>query len=93
MSRIILYDNNNLQVVTGFDPMVGNFYQLFDKDLSYDTPDGEGLILEWSMANGLSVNYTDMKHSDNIQKIITNYMNNKFEDYTTDFNFIFLINK
>lgn len=93
MSRIVLYQNDNIEVITGFDPIVGEFYQIFDKDLCYETPEGEGLIFECSMANGITVNYTGINSSNNIQSIITGYLNDKHHDYTTDFNYIFLTNK
>lgn len=58
MSRITLYQDDRLTLVGGHDHMLGSFLQLFDKDLEHETPEGEGLVFDWSQGFGTEANYT-----------------------------------
>jgi hypothetical protein len=58
MSRIVFYQDDRLTAVKGVDHMLGSFLQLFDKELEHETPEGEGLILDWSEGFGLEINLT-----------------------------------
>ena len=38
--------------------MLGDFLQLYDNELQNETPEGEGLIFDWSQGFGTEANYT-----------------------------------
>lgn len=44
--------------VAGHDHMLGDFFQLYDNELRNETPEGEGLVFEWSQGFGIETNYT-----------------------------------
>lgn len=56
MSRIILHKGNRFTVVIGADHILKSFVQVYDKIKVNKTPEGEGLIFDWSVALGLEVN-------------------------------------
>jgi len=58
MSRITLYQDKRLTLIGGEDHMLGSFLQLYDKEKQDETPEGEGLIYDWSMFFGTETNYT-----------------------------------
>ena len=58
MSRKTIYQDQRLVLVTGHDHMLGDFIQLYDNDLISETPEGEGLIFDWSQGFGVEINYT-----------------------------------
>ena len=58
MSRITNYQDNKLTVVSGLDHVLGKFIQMYDRDMEEETPEGEGLVLDWSEGFGTSTNYT-----------------------------------
>lgn len=58
MSRNTIYHDQRLVLVTGNDHILGEFIQLYDNDLISETPEGEGLIFDWSQGFGTSTNYT-----------------------------------
>ena len=63
MSRNTVYQDDKISVVTGNDHMLGDFVQVFDKDLETETPEGEGLVLDWSDKFGFEVNCTGISSS------------------------------
>ena len=58
MSRYTNYQDERFTVVSGVDHILGNFIQMYDKTMQEETPEGEGLILDWSQGFGVSTNYT-----------------------------------
>lgn len=58
MSRVTIYQDQRLTLVGGHDHMVGDFLQLYDKELQNETPEGEGLVFDWSQGFGTESNYT-----------------------------------
>lgn len=58
MSRKTLYKDERLTLVGGLDHALGDFLQLFDKELMHETPEGEGLVFDWSTGFGTEVNFT-----------------------------------
>jgi len=61
MSRDVLYENERLTIVHGQDIALGEFYQIYDKELRNETPEGEGLVLDWSKLFGYEINLTGIK--------------------------------
>ena len=51
MSRTVEDINKRFTLITGDDHMVGKFIQLYDKLMSNETPEGEGLVFEWIEQN------------------------------------------
>jgi hypothetical protein len=60
MSRIILHNGNRFTVVAGIDHVLKSFVQVYDKTKENKTPEGEGLIFDWSVALGLEINKTNI---------------------------------
>ena len=58
MSRNTLHRDKRFHLVEGEDHVLGSFIQLFDKDMQDETPEGEGLVLDWSKMFGMERNYT-----------------------------------
>lgn len=75
MSRSTIYRDNRLTVVCGIDHVLGEFYQIFDKEMVDETPEGEGLVLDWSQQFGFEVNFTGQSKSLPMKEIIANYIN------------------
>ena len=48
MSRNTIFQNERITVVGGTDHAVGKFLQIFDNQMEFDTPEGEGLVYDWS---------------------------------------------
>jgi len=74
MSRQTLYQDSRLTVVGGEDHAVGKFLQLFDKDMQNETPEGEGLVFDWSTMFGIETNYTGYPQSMTPESIVDNYI-------------------
>jgi hypothetical protein len=72
MSRITTYQDSRLTAVKGVDHALGEFLQLFDKDV--ETPEGEGLVYDWSELFGVEVNFTGIPSSTPPQMIIDTYI-------------------
>ena len=70
MSRKTIYQDDRFTVVGGDDHALGKFLQVFDKEAEYDSPDGEGLILDWSEGFGMETNLTGEPSSLGAPKII-----------------------
>jgi hypothetical protein len=76
MSRKTLIQTDRLTLVGGMDHMLGKFLQLYDKDLEHETPEGEGLVFDWSERMGIETNFTGESNKESPETIITNYFNN-----------------
>jgi hypothetical protein len=85
MSRKTVYKDSRLTVVTGTDHALGLFYQLFDKEMENETPEGEGLVLDWSQFFGFEANYTGIPNSEGLIGIIEKYVTEN-GDSETNFN-------
>lgn len=69
MSRISFYRNETKEVVVGEDHVLGKFIQVYDKEV--ETPEGEGLVLDFSVGYGIDINYTGMSpKSENFNDIV-----------------------
>lgn len=79
MSRNTLYKDNKLTLVGGDDHMLGKFLQLFDKEMENETPEGEGLVLDWSELFGLERNYTGYPNTMQPESIAENYIQEHFD--------------
>lgn len=75
MSRTTVFKTNRIEVVMGVDHMLGQFIQMYDNNFSSETPEGEGLILDWSEAFGFKTNLTGIS---NVQ------YEEKYEKYIKD---------
>jgi len=74
MSRRTFHQDGRLTAVEGVDHMLGSFLQLFDKELEHETPEGEGLVLDWSEGFGLETNLTGQPSVLPPMQIINNYI-------------------
>jgi hypothetical protein len=61
MSRKTLHQDERFHLVEGDDHVLGAFIQLFDKEMETETPEGEGLVLDWSKMFGYERNYTGVQ--------------------------------
>lgn len=77
MSRITVYYDGKITVVTGDDHAVGKFFQIFDEDMVYETPEGEGLVFDWSEMFKIKINLTGQSNTLEPLEIIQNYINEK----------------
>jgi len=74
MSRRVYYTDNILSVFEGEDHVFGKFYQIFDESLAYETPDGEGLVLDWSSEYGYEINLTGIPNTENPLDVVNQYI-------------------
>lgn len=72
MSRITFYQDSRLTAVRGVDHALGSFLQLFDKEV--ETPEGEGLVYDWSEMFGVETNFTGIPGSTPPQMIVDTYI-------------------
>jgi hypothetical protein len=83
MSRHTLYQDDRLTLIGGVDHILGEFLQLYDKEMQNETPEGEGLVFDWSKDFGTERNFTGI--SDDAGKkpieIINQYINEINGDY------------
>lgn len=70
MSRIVLHNGNRFTVVAGVDHVLKSFVQLYDKTKENETPEGEGLVFDWSVALGLEINKTNINLNTSNNKTI-----------------------
>lgn len=75
MSRKTDYQDSRLTLVSGVDHMLGDFIQLFDKDMENETPEGEGLVFDWSQGFGIEVNLTGTPNTTPPKMIVDIYIN------------------
>jgi hypothetical protein len=54
--------------------MLGVFLQLFDKEMVSETPEGEGLVFDWSQGFGIETNFTGIPNSETPDKIVKQYI-------------------
>ena len=80
MSRETLHQDNRLTVITGIDHALGTFFQIFDKDLENETPDGEGIVLDWSELFGFETNLTGIPNDTGVLKILIMYVEEHGEE-------------
>ena len=74
MSRQTVYHDSRLSVITGIDHAIGQFFQVYDKEMESETPDGEGLVLDWSELFGFETNLTGICPKLGVQAIIFQYI-------------------
>jgi hypothetical protein len=75
MSRVTLFQNDRLTLVGGTDHMLGSFLQLYDKEMVDETPEGEGLVFDWSMGFGIETNLTGISGKNiNPETIVNQYI-------------------
>lgn len=76
MSRIVLHKGNRFTVVVGADHVLKAFTQVYDNNLIDQTPEGEGLVFDWSVALGLEVNRIniDMNKPKPVLQLIESYI-------------------
>jgi hypothetical protein len=79
MSRKTIFESKRLLLIGGNDHVFGNFLQLYDRDLQHETPEGEGLIFDWSEGMGIEKNLTGESNKEPPLAIVMNYIkhNNK----------------
>jgi len=77
MSRETIYKDEKLTVVSGVDHALGVFLQIYDKDMENETPEGEGLVYDYSEFFGVEVNHTDIPSITSPQTLAENYIENK----------------
>ena len=58
MSRNTIFQNERITVVGGTDHAIGKFLQIFDNQMMDTTPEGEGLVYDWSEMFGVETNFT-----------------------------------
>jgi hypothetical protein len=73
MSRITVHQDKRFHLVKGDDHALGNFLQLFDREMEDQTPEGEGLVIDWSEFFGMEINLTGIV-GDDPWKIAMNYL-------------------
>jgi hypothetical protein len=81
MSRITKYKDDKLEFVVGDDHVLGAFIQLYDKEV--DTPEGEGIVLDWSERFGMNTNYTGIPSVNNMLEVlemVNDYIKERIED-------------
>lgn len=72
--RETIYSDSRITVVTGIDHAVGLFYQIFDDTMIDGTPEGEGLVLDWSELFGYQTNFTGFPKELGVKNIIELYI-------------------
>jgi hypothetical protein len=73
MSRHTIYWDERFSVVAGTDHVLGLFVQLFDKEMEQETPEGEGLMFDWSQGFGVERNLTGIP-GENPVEIVNQYI-------------------
>jgi hypothetical protein len=74
MSRTTMYQDARLTVAKGYDVAVGKFIQIFDNEMINETPEGEGLVLDWSEGFQFEVNYTGYPNTLGAEIIVNLYI-------------------
>jgi hypothetical protein len=75
MSRLTIYKDDRITVIGGDDHALGRFFQIFDKEMENETPEGEGVVYDWSELFGVETNYTGQPSTLDPKTIIDNYIN------------------
>lgn len=75
--RETLYHDDRYTIIYGRDHAIGEFYQIYDKSMVNRTPEGEGIIFEWSEKFGIETNRTTIDHKspNNPIKFIAKFIN------------------
>lgn len=84
MSRKTIYQDPKVTVVEGVDHMLGKFYQIYDKDMANETPEGEGIVLDWSEGFGYDRNLTGIPDKPNVQDLINEYLMDNINNRVVD---------
>lgn len=87
MSRTVFYRDQKISVIIGFDYVLGEFAQIYDKEFQDETPEGEGLVFDWSYELGITTNYTGLHNTESttaIQDIIQQYIQEHNENVVED---------
>ena len=79
MSRLTIYKDDRITVITGVDHALGKFFQIFDKEMENETPEGEGLVFDWSEMFGIETNYTGYPQSMTPESIVDNYIKEHYQ--------------
>lgn len=74
VSRITTYKDSRLTIVEGHDSILGVFLQLFDNELTDETPEGEGLVLDFSRLLGFEINRTGIPNDNGLVEIVQGYL-------------------
>lgn len=74
MSRITTYKDKRLTIVEGQDGLLGMFLQLFDNEKENETPEGEGLVLDYSRLLGFEINHTGIPNDKGLVEIVRGYL-------------------
>jgi len=80
MSRNTHYKDARLTVITGVDHMLGLFYQVYDNTMQNETPEGEGIVLDWSEGFGYETNLTGIPNNKNVLVVINEYIEQNKDD-------------
>lgn len=80
MSRITVYQDTEVEVVVGTDHVVGRFIQIYDSTLRGVTPEGEGLIYDWSETFGVQTNMTGIPSSTPPEILMNEYLSEHIRD-------------
>lgn len=81
MSRYTNYQDDKLTVVSGVDHILGKFIQLYDNEV--ETPEGEGIVLDWSEVFGIATNFTGSPVKNNegdVMKLVEEYLMERVEN-------------
>lgn len=91
MSRFTSYRDDRLTVVSGDDHLLGRFIQLYDNEV--ETPEGEGIVLDWSEGFGITINFTGIPTSNSeidVKHTVEEYLKERVKNlivFTTDHSF------
>lgn len=77
MSRHVIYENDRILLTEGEDVISGRFVMMFDHDLESETPDGTGLVMDWSEVSGYKINYTGYPNTMTPKTIAHNYITDR----------------
>jgi hypothetical protein len=84
MSRHTIYWDERFSVVAGNDHVLGLFVQLFDKEVEQETPEGEGLVFDWSQGFGVERNLTGIPGENPVEIVNRYIIDRKNEEKESD---------
>lgn len=79
MKDSILFKNSRFTILNDNDDLVGEYYVLSENE--FETPDGEGVVFDWSDNFGYGTNYTGLNPNDFINplSLILQYIIEQYE--------------